>query len=119
MMAICAHRIESPVALRRLTATAVLMASAFVLANDNDRLVISPTDGEILSDDIYERAEGWREQPMLESEWRAPRQESKSRIKFGYDSAHEELRARDDTKYSVKPTELRDRPPADQLRFSF
>jgi hypothetical protein len=56
---------------------------------------------------------------MFESEWRAPKPEPKSRIKFGYDSAYEEVRAREDAKYSSRPMDLRDRPPAAQFRLSF
>jgi hypothetical protein len=119
VMLIQAGTITGQMPMRWLVASGVLFASAFVLANDNARLTISPTYGEMLSDDIYERAEGWREQPMFESEWRAPKPEPKSRIKFGYDSAYEEVRAREDAKYSSRPMDLRDRPPAAQFRFSF
>lgn len=105
--------------MRWLVASGVLLTSAFVLANDDARLEISPTYEEILSDDIYERAEGWREQPMFESEWRAPKTEPKSRIEFGYDSAYEEQRARDAAKYSSRPMDLIDRPPDNQFRFRF
>jgi len=103
---------------RWLVASGVLFVSALVLANDNARLTISPTYGEILTDDIYERAEGWREQPMFESEWRAPKPEPKSRIKFGYDSAYEEVRARENA-ISSRPMDMRDRPPTTQFRLSF
>ena len=111
--------IADPAAVRWLLASMVLLASAFVLAKDNARLVISPADGEILSDDIYERAEGWREQPMFESEWRAPRQEPQSRIRFGFDSAFEEVRARDRAMNTSRRMDLIDRPPTSQFRFSF
>ena len=118
-MLIHTSTIAGQMPMRWLFASGVLLASAFVLANDNARLTISPTYGEMLSDDIYERAEGWREQPMFESEWRAPKPEPESRIKFGYDSAYEEVRAREDAKYSSRPMDLRDRPPATQFRLSF
>ena len=105
---------------RALLATGLLLASAFVLANDEARLKISPTYGEILSDDIYERAEGWREPPIFESEWRPPRTEPKSRIRFGYDSAYEELRARNAPRDSGRSLNLRDpQPAATQFRLEF
>ena len=103
-----------------LIATALLLVSVLVLANDEARLEISPTYGEILSDDIYERAEGWREPPMFESEWRPPRTEPKGRIRFGYDSAYEELRARNASGNSGRSLNLRDpRPAATQFRLEF
>ena len=120
MMLIAAGAMKDPTVPRRLVASGVLLASALVLANDGARLVLSPTDGEILSDDIYERAEGWREQPMFESEWRAPKREPQSRIKFGYDSAFEELRARERSQYPSRPMDVRDdHPPASQFRLGF
>jgi hypothetical protein len=118
-MSIQTGTIASQMPMRWLVASGALLISAFVFANDNARLTISPTYGEILSDDIYERAEGWREQPMFESEWRAPKPEPKSRIKFGYDSAYEEVRARENAMSSSRPMDLRDRPPATQFRLNF
>ena len=94
-------------------------SGAALLANDDARLEIAPTYGEILSDEIYERAEGWREPPMFESEWRAPKPEPKSRIRFGYDSAYEEVRARDAARYSTKPPKLRDPRPATLFRLEY
>ena len=70
MIAVATRYDTAAVTWRALLATGLLLASAFVLANDEARLKISPTYGEILSDDIYERAEGWREPPIFESEWR-------------------------------------------------
>lgn len=105
---------------RALITTGFLLASAFVLANEDARLEISPTYGDLLSDEIYERAEGWREPPMFESEWRPPASEPKSRIRFGYDSAYEEVRARNAADYSTKPLSLRDpQPAATQFRLEF
>jgi len=101
-----------------LIAAGILLTSALVLANDAARLEIPPGDGEILSDDIYERAEGWR-QPVIEDEWRTSKPEPSSRIRFGYDSTYEELRARDRAKYSNTRTEFLDRPPANQFQLRF
>jgi len=87
---------------------AVVMAlalSAIALAQDGARLEITSESGELLSDEIYREAEGWREPPMFESEWRAPRKEEPSRIRFGYDSAYEAARARED---AMQPTTQRD-----------
>lgn len=73
-----------------------MFLSAIVLAQNGSRLVISPGENQLLTDEIYQRAEGWREPPMFESEWRAPRKDESSRITFGYDSAYEARRARED-----------------------
>ena len=96
-----------------------LLLWAIVLAAEDARLEISPTYGEILSDEIYERAEDWREPPMFESEWRATQPQKQGRIKFGYDSAYEELRARESVRSSSRPLDLRDPKPNTLFRFSF
>ena len=97
----------------------VLLLSAMVLAANDDRLVISPADGQLLTDEMYERAEGWREPPMFESEWRAPEPEPRTRIRFGYDSAYEELRARDPINNSFVGTNLGEPQPNTLFRMEF
>ena len=119
MIAVASVQYAGEGAKRTLIAIGVLLSSAFVLANDDARLEISPTYGEILTDDIYERAEGWRKPPMFESEWRAPEPEPKSRIRFGYDSAYEEVRARDAARFSTRPQRLRDPQPSTLFRIEF
>lgn len=101
-----------------LIAACVLLSSALVLANDAARLEFSSSEGEILSDDIYERAEGWRE-PMVSDEWRVSKPEPESRIRFGFDSTHEELRARNRGKFSSRRIDPFDRPPTDQFELRF
>lgn len=106
--------------MRWLIASGVLLASAFVLAEGNTRLAAPPAYGDILSDDIYERASGWREPELPDDAWRAPKTEPKSRIKFGYDSTYEELRARDaDNGYSSKPIKQGDLRPNTQFKLGF
>ncbi len=111
--------LTDPALTRWLIASAVLLVSAFVLAEGTKRLEAPPFYGQVLSDDIYERAEGWREPPIAEDELRAPKMEPKSRIKFGYDSTYEELRARDETRYSSKPINQGDVQPSTQIKFGF
>ena len=108
-----------PALARWLIASSVLLISAFVLAEGNARLEAPPLYDQILSDEIYERAEGWREPAVEEDEWRTSRPEPKSRIRFGYDSAYEELRARDETRYSSKPINQRDIQPSTQINLGF
>ena len=99
--------------------SAALLASAMVIAQDDPRLEISPGYGELLSDEIYEQAEGWRAPPMFESEWRAPRPQEQGRIRFGFDSAYEELQARDYDKYSSRQSNLMQPRPNTLLRLEF
>ncbi|MCB1772038.1 MAG: hypothetical protein KDI88_00360 [Gammaproteobacteria bacterium] len=89
----------------RLVLFGVLLLSAIVVARDDARLEIKSESGELLSDEIYREAEGWRQPPMFESEWRAPRKQEPSRIRFGYDSAYEAARAREDV---MRPATQRD-----------
>lgn len=101
--------------------TGVLLASAIVMAQENPGLQVPPGSQELLSDEIYEQAGGWRETSVSGSEWRAPpTPQPRSRINFGYDSVHEELRARDDANYSGTGLNLRDTQKSNtqlQLRF--
>ena len=99
--------------------SAALLASAMVIAEGDPRLEISPTYGDLLSDEIYEQAEGWRAPPMFESEWRAPRPQEQGRIRFGFDSAYEELQARDSDRFSSRQTNLRQPRPNTLLRLEF
>lgn len=108
-----------PALARWLIASSVLLISALVLAEDNARLEAPPLYDQILSDEIYERAEGWREPATEEDEWRKSKPEPKSRIRFGYDSTYEELRARDETRYSSKPINQRDLQPSTQINLGF
>ena len=101
--------------MRWVLASGILLVSALVLADDSRRLAVPPAYGEILSDDIYDRAETWREPKTLDDEWRAPKTEPNSRIRFGYDSAYEELRARDHTHYSSR----RELQPTTQFQLGF
>lgn len=96
----------------------LLTAAAIVIADD-PRLQIDSGYGEILTDDLYEQAEGWREPPMFESEWRAPRKEEPSRIRFGFDSAYEEMRARERSPSMGDQRNLDMTEPATLFRWNF
>ena len=108
-----------PALTRWLITSSVLLISAFVLAEGNARLGSPPLYDQILSDEIYESAEGWRDPAMEEDGWRTSKPEPKSRIRFGYDSAYEELRARDETRYSSKPINQRHVQPSTQINLGF
>lgn len=118
MLLVTATMLDS-LAHRWLFASGVLLISVIVMAEGDARLELSSPYGEFLSDDIYERAEDWRKPPMFESEWRAPKAKEKSRIKFGYDSVYEDLRAREDARSSNKQFDLREPKPNALFRFDF
>ena len=74
----------------------VVLSAFFAMAESTDRLSISPTGAdELLIEEIYDSATEWRKPPLYESEWRAEKPKQESRIRFGYDSAYEEMAARD------------------------
>ena len=99
----------------------LLLFSLVVLAENTARLDILPADGDdLMTDEIYHNATGWRTPTAHENEWRREaQQQPTSRIQFGYDSAYEEMRARDNN-YSLD-TGLGgiDHPQNTQLRISF
>lgn len=81
---------------RWLIGLSVMLFSLVVLAENAARLDISPAyDDDRLTDEIYDNATGWRKPPAYENEWRPEKQKQTSRIQFGYDSAYEEMKARD------------------------
>jgi len=106
---------------RRVLLTAALLASAAAIAQENSRLHVPPGSEELLSDEIYEQAGAWREPSISDSEWRVPpTPPQRSRINFGYDSVHEELRARDDVRYDSTGLNPRDTQKSNtQLRLQF
>ena len=76
-----------------------LLASTIILAETGTRLELPPKYDEIISEEIYQSAGGWRESSPTEYDWRAPPKKKKEgRIKFGYDtdSAYEQMGARQD-----------------------
>lgn len=104
---------------RWLLGFSVLLTSAIALAQSSDRLEISPNYDDLLTDEIYESADSWRKPPMFESEWRAPRKEKEGRIKFGYDSAYEQMRARQDEQSSTGQFDFNDSKTSSQFRLNF
>jgi hypothetical protein len=92
-----------------------LLFSLVVLAEKNARLDIVPTDDDDrLTDEIYNSATGWRTATVYENEWRRGTEPPASRIQFGYDSAYEEMPARNN---NFGPDT--DHPKNTQLRIGF
>ncbi len=104
---------------RRMLFFAVLLASAIVIAQEEPRLQIGTSDGMLLSDELYEQAEGWRAPPMIEEPWRAPEPEPRARINFGYDSAYEDARIRDYGFNQTRRSNLREPAPNTLFRLEF
>jgi hypothetical protein len=111
---------EARISSRWLIGLSVMLFSLVVLAENAARLEISPAyDDYRLTDEIYDSASGWRKSPVYENEWRPEKQKQEGRVQFGYDSAYEEMRARDND-YSLD-TGLGgiDHPQNTQLNISF
>lgn len=104
---------------RRMLWITALLASAIVIAQEDPRLRIAPGESLLLSDEIYEQAGDWRAPPMFESEWRAPAPEPRTRIKFGYDSAYEAARMRDQARDQTRRSTLREPKPNTLFRLEF
>lgn len=99
----------------------LLLFSLIALAENSSRLDILPADGDDrLTDEIYNSATGWRTPAVSENEWRrGVKQQPKSRIQFGYDSAYEEMRARDNNYGFDTGLGGVDHPQNTQFRISF
>jgi hypothetical protein len=111
---------EAHISSRWLIGLSVMLFSLVVLAENATRLDITPAyDDDRLTDEIYDNATGWRQPPAYENEWRPEKQEQTSRIQFGYDSAYEEMRARDNDYSLDTGLDRTDRPQNTQLNISF
>jgi hypothetical protein len=105
---------------RWLIGLSVMLLSFFALAENAGRLEISPIyDDDLVTDEIYNSAGGWRKPPEYESEWRPGKQKQESRIQFGYDSAYEEMRARGNDYTLDTGLGLKDQPQNTQFKISF
>lgn len=104
---------------RRVLSVAVLLASAIVAAKEDPRLRISPDDGLLLTNEMYEQAGDWRAPPAVEPEWRGPERKPKSRINFGYDSAFDKARTEDFSPDRASRQSLRDPQPNTLFRLKF
>ena len=111
---------EAHICSRWLIGLSVMLFSLAVLAENTARLDISPAyDDDLLTNEIYDNATGWRQPPSYESEWRPEKKKQNSRIQFGYDSAYEEMRARSKD-YNLDTGVGRiDHPQNTQLNISF
>jgi len=64
-----------------------LLASSIILAETGTRLNLPPMYDEVISEDIYQSAGGWREPPPTENDWRTPpKRKKEGRIRLGYDT---------------------------------
>ncbi len=95
-----------------------LLASTIILAETGNRPELLPMYDEIILEEIYQSAGGWRESSPTEYDWRPPPKKNKEgRIKFGYDadSFHEQLGTRQDDYFATKQTELSEPMPTNNL----
>ena len=111
---------EARTSSRWLIGLSVMFFSLIVLAENAGRIDISPAyDEDRLADEIYSNSSGWRKPPEYEREWRPEQQQQESRIQFGYDSAYDEMRARDGTYSQGAGPGLTDRPQNTQFKIGF
>lgn len=103
-----------------LIGLSVMLFSLVVSAENATRLDILPADDDDrLTDEIYNSANGWRTSTEYENEWRQGTEQQASRIQFGYDSAYEEMRARDNNYGTDTGLGGIDHPQNTQLKISF
>ena len=97
-----------------------LLASTIILAETGNRLELPPMYDEIISEEIYQSAGGWRA-PRAEYDWRASEKKKGGRIKFDYDadSVYEQMRARQNDYFVTKQIELSDPKPNTLFRLEF
>ena len=111
---------EARTSSRWLIGLSVMFFSLVVLAGNAGRIDISAaSDDDRLVDEIYSNSSGWRKPPEYEQEWRPEKQQQESRIRFGYDSAYDEMRARDSPYTRDTGLGLTDRPQNTQFKIGF
>jgi hypothetical protein len=110
---------EARISNRWLIGLPVMLFTLAVLAENTARLEISPAYDDRLTNEIYDDTSGWRKPPAYESEWRQEKPKQESRIQFGYDSAYEDLRSRNNDSSSDTDFGLADRLQNTQFRIGF
>ncbi len=96
------------------------LTSFVVLADSGDLLRLTPAyNTEQLGEEIYDSMDEWRMPPAYDSEWRSEKPRQESRIKFGYDSAYEEMRARGYDNSLYTGSNHGEPVPSSQIRISF
>ena len=111
---------EAHIGYRWLIGLSVMLFSIVVLAQNTNRLDITPAyNDDRMSDGIYHSVTGWRAPNEEENEWRPEKQPQESRIQFGYDSAFEEMRARDNDFNLDTGSDIRDNPQNTQFKIGF
>ncbi len=64
-----------------------LLASTIRVAETSTQLDLPPMYDEVITEEIYEDAGGWRESTPTENDWRAPpKKEKQGRIRLGFDA---------------------------------
>lgn len=113
---------EARISSRWLFGLSVMLFSLVVWAENATRLNISPAyvDEDLVTDEIYNSAIGWRTLPEYENEWRPEIRQEENRIQFGYDSAYEEMRARGNNAHTLDTNlGFAERPQNTQFRIGF
>jgi len=83
------------------------------------------TYDDIVAQEIYDSAGAWRESPATDDKWRAAQKQdsgqskSKSKFMFGYDSAYEEMRSRNNYDYRTDHFDIGEVKPNTVFRFNF
>jgi hypothetical protein len=111
---------EARLGSRWLFGLPVMLFSLIVWAENASRIEISPAhDSDLVTDEIYNSASEWRKPPEYESEWRPEKRQQETRIRFGYDSAYEEMRARGNDYTLDTGMGLANRPQNTQFKLGF
>ncbi len=93
--------------------------SITLIAHAADRLIVSPDYESLISDGVYEDSQNWRQPNDDDPGWRQPQQQKESRIKFGYDPAYEEIRARKSEESSGSSFGYEQTRPSSLFRMDF
>ena len=64
-----------------------LLASTIILAENGSQFKLPAKYDDLISEEIYRSAGGWRESKPVENDWKAPpKKQKEGRIKYGYDT---------------------------------
>ena len=65
-----------------------LLASTIIVAETSNQADLPPSYDDVITEEIYDDAGGWREIKPVEKEWRAPppKKEKQGRIRLGFDA---------------------------------
>jgi hypothetical protein len=106
---------------RQFILLSLSLVSAFAIAQSVEHFDPQPNFDDRVTDEIFDSAGKWRQAPTVENGWRTRKDETvqNRRFHFGPDSAHEEMRYRNEEQFRDMGSDYYDLRPSSILKYNF